>query len=598
MSPPVPLRHSLLLRLLAASIAIATCAIAATAWLTARGTTRALQRDQVAAAGQQTSVYADLVAYAAAHPSWDQVGPLLADLGARTGLEIRLTTLDGRLLGGSPRAVTAYVVVDPLHVDPGVVPAHHEYIDDRAVGPYRLTADERLREQADSAKVRTCLNEKGYTVRATALPSGRIALSTTAPAAGRDSCDLRAFATHVYRSEQAALVELSELMRPCLDQNDLQGKVISAVTWRYYPDESGVDAERAVGCTATGRRLQLERYVAPPAQLFVNAASAGTVPVGGFRLSGPNIARTAGAALLVLTVTVLITALVGARLVRPLRALTAAAQHPAGHQPGMPVRGRDEIGALTTALNEMSERRERAEAQRREMVSDIAHELRTPLSNIRTWLEAAEDGLAPPVTDAELTSLLLTEAMQLQHIVADLQDLADADAGTLRLDRRPVYVGELIRQAVTAHHGSAEAAGVTLRHRGTCDAAIDADPVRIAQVLTNLVTNAIRYTPAGGTVTVGVRTERGYVVLTVADTGRGISEHDLPYVFDRFWRADPSRNRDTGGSGLGLAIVRDLVAAHGGTIAVASRTGHGSTFTVRLPTYADASAGSSTTTGI
>ncbi|MFG1609545.1 ATP-binding protein [Actinoplanes sp. NPDC049265] len=584
MSARVPLRHSLLIRLLAASVVIAACAIAATAWLTARGATRALQREQVAAAGQQTSIYTELVAYAATHPTWDDVGPLLATLGTRTGLEIRLTTSDGRLLGGSPRAVTAYMVVDPLHVDPGVVPAHFEYIDDRAVGPYRLTADERRLEQATSEKVVTCFNEKGYTARATGLPSGRIAVSSGAPAAVRDSCGLRDFATYVYRSEQAALVELSRLMRSCLDQNELQGKVINPVTWRYFPAESGIDAERAVGCTATGRRIQLERYVAPPAQLFVNAAPASTVPVGGFRLSGPNITRTAGAALLVLTVTVLVTALVGARLVRPLRALTAAAQHPAGHQPGMPVRGRDEIGALTTALNQMSERRERAEAQRREMVSDIAHELRTPLSNIRTWLEAAEDGLAPPVTDAELTSLLLTEAMQLQHIVADLQDLADADAGSLRLDRRRVHVGELIRQAVTAHHGSAEAAGLDLRFGGAGDADVDADPVRIAQVLTNLITNAIRYTSAGGTVTVEARTEGDDVVLTVADTGHGISEHDLPYVFDRFWRADPSRNRNTGGSGLGLAIVRDLVTAHGGTITVSSIVGHGSTFTVRLPT--------------
>jgi two-component system, OmpR family, sensor histidine kinase BaeS len=583
MTARVPLRHSLLLRLFAASVSIAGCAIAATAWLTMWGTTRAIQRNTAQAAELNTRTYQELVAYAATHRSWDGVGPVLDALGARTGQRIRLTTPEGGLIAGSPDAVTPYMVVDPLHVDPAAVPAHFEYIDDRAVGPFLLSPDERQHQQAEADRVSACVNAAGHTVRATTMPSGRTTLSTAAPENVRRSCHLDAYNTRLPETQRAAILELNELMRDCLHTYGVQAKVLDPVAWFYLPRAPGVDADHIIGCIATGRRIQLGAYVAAPARLFVDHTPTAAPTDDRFTLGGANAARTAGAALLVLTVTVVITTGVGARLVRPLRALTAATRYPPDRRPGTHVRRRDEIGALADAFNDMSRRRQRAEAQRRAMVRDIAHELRTPLSNIRSWLEASEDGLAPPVTDPELTSSLLAEALQLQHIVDDLQDLADADAGTLRLDRRTVRVEDLVRQVVAAHRGSADAAGVTLRAAGDCAAQIDADPVRIAQTLTNLVTNAIRYTPPGGTVTVGADVEPDHVVLTVTDTGRGISTEDLPYVFDRFWRADPSRNRDTGGSGLGLAIVRNLVEAHGGTVGATSEPGRGSTFTVRLP---------------
>ncbi|MET9943070.1 sensor histidine kinase, partial [Streptomyces halstedii] len=278
--------------------------------------------------------------------------------------------------------------------------------------------------------------------------------------------------------------------------------------------------------------------------------------------------------------------LAGARLVRPLHALTGAAQRlrDGEEHASVPVSGDDEIGRLASAFNDMSAHRARLEEQRKAMVSDVAHELRTPLSNIRGWLEAAQDGLADP--DPAFVSSLLEEAVQLQHIIDDLQDLAAADAGALRLHPEPVRTGELLSQVAAAHQARAETAGVRLKVEGAAPAPeLHADPVRLRQAVGNLVSNAVRHTPAGGTVTLRAYGDgsKGVVVIEVEDTGTGIPADDLPYVFDRFWRAEKSRSRRTGGSGLGLAIVRKLTEAHGGTASATSTEGEGSAFTLRLP---------------
>jgi len=252
----------------------------------------------------------------------------------------------------------------------------------------------------------------------------------------------------------------------------------------------------------------------------------------------------------------------------------------------VPVGPDNEIGRLTATFNDMAAHRTRLEKQRKVMVSDVAHELRTPLSNIRGWLEAAQDGLAEP--DPVFVSSLLEEAVQLQHIIDDLQDLAAADAGALRLHVEPVRVDDLLIQVAAAHQGLAETAGITLTVSPAPAPALpllDADPVRLRQAVSNLVSNAVRHTPPGGRVTL-----RSYVTGTgdglaveVSDTGSGIPADEVPHVFDRFWRAEKSRSRSTGGSGLGLAIVLKLAEAHGGTADVVSTEGQGSVFTLRLP---------------
>jgi two-component system sensor histidine kinase BaeS len=574
----VPLRRSLLLRLLAASAVIAMCAIGATAWLVMRGTTQAIQQQQVRAYANDTRLYDALVGYAATHTSWDGAQPFLDGLTAGTDRRITLTTPGRQVLAGTPVTGQPAASVDPLHVDPAVLPDAHDQIDERAIGPYMLNDKERADQRTYATEIQQCVRQHSTaTTVQVEHPNGIVTVATNAPAKVKDDCqvDYPTLTSEVKRS----LDVLSELADICLRrQTSAKVSVQSPVTWAFDVYGGKADPAVARACVADARRQQLMPYVAPPVLMFIHSPDKPATT--GIRTEFP-LSRVAGVAALVMLVTVAVTALVGFRLIRPLRALIAAARHPAGTQARVPVRGRDEIGVLAAALNHESERRERAEAQRKAMVSDIAHELRTPLTNIRSWLEAAEDGLAAPVSDPQLATALLTEAVQLQRIIDDLQDLAAADAGVLRLDRRPVAAAELVRQAVTAHRGSADAAGVRLVEDIGFTGVVDADPVRLTQALGNLIGNAVRYTPAGGLVTVSTVEHGGAVLLRVADTGPGIAPEDLPRVFDRFWRADPSRTRDTGGSGLGLAIVKPLVEAHGGTVSVTSDE-HGATFTVRL----------------
>ncbi|MEV6757381.1 ATP-binding protein [Streptomyces sp. NPDC051214] len=367
-------------------------------------------------------------------------------------------------------------------------------------------------------------------------------------------------------------------------------------------DGTRVADAKAAACLGSARREQLGPYVSAPALLFVTSsdgsrtAAARAGETSGFSLSRANTTRLAGLSAAILAVTVAVTAFAASRLTRPLRALTTATQRMKTGEAAEPVNARSagsagEIRQLADAFNDMAahrkaleDHRKALEDQRQAMVSDVAHELRTPLSNIRGWLEAAEDGVV--ATDPELVSSLLEEAVLLQHIVNDLQDLAAADAGTLRLHREPVHASDVVDQVAAAHQAGAEAAGVRLRATTTGDPCFTADPLRLRQAIGNLVSNAIRHTPDGGSVTIDCRATADAVVVEVADTGTGIDPEDLPHVFDRFWRADKSRTRSTGGSGLGLAIVRQLVEGHGGTVTVRSTPGEGAVFTVRVPSEA------------
>jgi len=206
----------------------------------------------------------------------------------------------------------------------------------------------------------------------------------------------------------------------------------------------------------------------------------------------------------------------------------------------------DEIGQVAAAFNTMAERREQLEGLRTAMVSDVAHELRTPLSTIRGWLEAAEDGLVVP--DDRLLSSLLDETVLLQHVIDDLQDLSLADAGELRLHPERIDVHDLLDQVAAAHRRSAEEAGITLLVTADGRPEVLADPVRLRQAVGNLVSNAVRHTPRGGQVVLTTRTHDRDVVIEVADTGTGIASGDLPHVFERFWRAERSRKTGTPGA--------------------------------------------------
>lgn len=364
----------------------------------------------------------------------------------------------------------------------------------------------------------------------------------------------------------------------------------SAVPEETGIPESGAPPEpprfgaRTSACLDSARREQLDPYVAPAALLFTDdpeAEASGVVP-----LTGEGLVRVFGVVLLVLVLTVVVSVAVSTRLVRPVHALTDAVRRMREGRGRSRVEVHDsgEIGQLADAFNEMAEHLERLEKQRRAMVSDVSHELRTPLSNLRGWLEAAQDGVAD--LDRERMGMLVGETLLLQDIVDDLQDLALADAGRLRLSPEPVDAGALVEQVVDSQRMRAAGAGLRLVAEAGDEAGevvVVADRTRLVQVVGNLLGNALRHTPEAGTVTVGARRSGGEAVIEVADTGVGIPAEDLPHVFDRFWRADKSRNRRTGGSGLGLAIVRNLVELHGGSVAVESTVGEGTTFTVRLP---------------
>ena len=580
----VPLHRSLLVRLLATSVMIAVCSVAATAWLAARTTSSAIQQEQGQLLSSDTEIYDTLVGYAAGHPDWNGVAPTLRHLAERTGRRITLTTQSRRTIAasaaptGSALPARASAVVDPLHTDPALLPnAGANRIDPRAVGPYKLTAAERetLRGLAD--KLLACLGGRKGVASLVVGPSGRPSVklpdSALEGGAGDRGCGLAALGFTV-PTEREPLARLNTMVNDCLRSRHLE------------PVKFGIDFVISYGgppaqtCLDTARRDQLTPYVAPAALLFVTTPT-GSTTAPAFRFTSANTGRVAGVAGLVLLITVAVTVVVGTRLVRPLRALADAARRPVEEHQRVPVTTNDEIGYLAAAFNDLSQRRERMEGQRKAMVSDVAHELRTPLSTIRSWLEAVQDGIA--TSDQALVDSLLEEALLLQHIVDDLQDLAEADAGQLRIHPEPFLVRDLLDHVTTAHLGRAETAGVTLTTRTDGDPELSGDPVRLRQVVGNLVSNALRHTPPGGRVTLCARQTADHVTIEVADTGTGIPAEDLPRVFDRFWRAEKSRSRRTGGSGLGLAIVRRLTEAHGGTVTVVSTVGAGTVFTVRLP---------------
>lgn len=281
---------------------------------------------------------------------------------------------------------------------------------------------------------------------------------------------------------------------------------------------------------------------------------------------------------------ILLVLLLSRRMLGSIGNLTAAARR-LGHgdlSSRVPVRGNDEVAELGHAFNNMADALEDSERQRRAMVSDVAHELRTPLANIQGHIEAMQDGLMQP--NAENLDTIHQQTLHLNHLISDLRLLAESEARELSLSMEPTSVPELVNEVVESFRPRAEAASVQLS--GQIDdglPTLEMDRLRIQQALGNLLDNAIRHTPPGGSVAVSAQPHGDGVRVEVADTGSGIASEDLPRIFDRLYRADPSRHRATGGSGLGLTIARQLVEAHGGTIWAESQPGQGSRFGFDLP---------------
>jgi two-component system sensor histidine kinase BaeS len=281
---------------------------------------------------------------------------------------------------------------------------------------------------------------------------------------------------------------------------------------------------------------------------------------------------------------ILLTALLSKRIFGPIESLTRAARAMEAGERDRRVgtAGEDEVGELARAFDAMADAVARQEELRRRLVADVAHELRAPLTNIRGQIEAMQDGLVPP-QPAALESLH-EETMALARLADDLQDLALAEAGELKMSFAPVHLEEAVGRAVAAHQSRAQSAGVRLETDIPASLPhVRADERRLGQILRNLVENALAHTPGGGRIGLSAEVRDGHALVTVADTGSGIAAEDLPRVFERFYRSDESRSRQTGGAGLGLPIVRQMVLGHGGEISIESEPGRGTAVRFTLP---------------
>jgi signal transduction histidine kinase len=315
--------------------------------------------------------------------------------------------------------------------------------------------------------------------------------------------------------------------------------------------------------------------------------------LGLIQFSTPILQWSATLGVLALIPIVAIIAIVAAivfglrRLSTPLDELLAAADRVAegDYSARVVEKGPREIRSLARTFNNMAERLHETDEKRRNLLADVTHELRTPLTVIQGNLEGMLDG----VYAADETNLrsLLDETNLLSRLVEDLRTLALAESGALKLRKEPTDLTMLARDAAAAFQSQAETTGVALTVETADDIPwLDVDPGRIRQVLSNLLANALRYTPAGGSICVKVGMDSGHILLDVADTGPGIPTEDLPHIFERFYKSTDSGGkvpRDSGGMGLGLAIAKHLISAHAGTISAESSPGSGTTIHISLP---------------
>ena len=275
------------------------------------------------------------------------------------------------------------------------------------------------------------------------------------------------------------------------------------------------------------------------------------------------------------------------RITRPLSQLTEATHALAAGELGrqVPVTSEDELGRLASDFNQMAKALELSEAQRRQLLADTAHDLRTPIAVMQSHLEAMLDGVFP-MTPENLAAIH-EETLHLGRLVEDVRLLSLAETGQLPLEKKPIDLQEVTDQVVSAFAPLAEADGLVLESDLHPVPIITADNARLHQVLANLISNAMRFAPLGTgqppTVSVALRSAGDQVLITISDNGPGLTAEQQARVFDRFWRSDSARDRQGGNSGLGLAISKSIVEAHGGTISVDATPGDGAAFTISLP---------------
>ena len=339
--------------------------------------------------------------------------------------------------------------------------------------------------------------------------------------------------------------------------------------------------------TAYGRHLgQMEMMLdnTRPGEMRNLIAGRASELFRNFRLS--FIEALAWAILISLPVAFITSYFMSSSLIAPLRAMIHASQRISdGHyQERVPAAGNDELGNLSSSFNSMAEKLENVETRRRQLIGDVAHELRTPLSIIKGSMEGLIDGILPE--GPETYTQIINEAERLTRLVDDLQELSRVELGKISLDLHDVDLSELLKISQERISPAFQKKGIGLKVILSGEnVSIHVDVDRILQVLNNILVNSLQYTPRGGDVIVETILNNTDVLITVKDNGIGISKEDLPLLFDRFYRADKARTRmEGGGSGIGLTISKQIMEAHGGRLWVESPgKGKGSTFFIRIP---------------
>ena len=520
-------------------VVVAAVAASATAWLTVRQASERLTQETTLAHQDVDRIVSEITTFGLLQGTWGNADALVRELATRTNQRVRLMTTDGTPLVDNDPAAGATPPRQTITVDTHRVPS----LADVSPTQRAFWASNALLTYQAALERARCVQQHGIEVTAVPEPRGTYDFVQTQQGRTMAPCTTRATINTGELEERFAA--------PCAPAQE-------------------------VACLQKTFVEQISEITPPPVLILIGVLDK-PKPVE-IELM-PALTAAALVALIVMSVSLLISR----RVLRPISALARASQQlgEGNLAEQVPERGRDELAQLARSFNRMAESLRHSKEQQHNMIADIAHELRTPLANIRGYLEAFKDGVFPP--DPESLASLYEEAMLQQRLLDDLQELALAESGSLVYHPSRIDLTDLLQACRTAHASSAATGDIRIYVEAATPVVAVADPERIRQVVGNLITNAVRATPAGGRITLGLRAERGFAVIEVADNGSGIDAENLPHVFDRFWRADTARGRGTGGRGLGLAIAREIIAAHRGTISATSTPGTGTVFTVRLP---------------
>ncbi|WP_209559459.1 cell wall metabolism sensor histidine kinase WalK [Frigoribacterium sp. PvP032] len=578
------MRRSLLARFLAIGIVIVTLSIAGTTWIVSTAVTRrdAVQIDQDARIDQD--IVAEVRSWAGREQSWQDVGTELDRLGDRFDRRLVLLDVDGRTIADTDptRAVPELpgAPVDPLSE---TFADTLSPISTTVAGALVLDESQARSSRVAAEAVAACAGLPSSSV--SLWPSGRAVVSGAFP----PGCETAAY-TAPLGPEQAALDLLTAQTNECLAVQSItpvsavQLDLVSpgaaeGISLRVVGGDEAIPLEtlqRTRSCV-TRAWTTINEDLVPPRAYLVSS------PVDGARpsldsLTTDSLARIAAVVIGLVALSGALVLVASGQAVRRIRRLQLVTERlTAGqHAARATESGQDEISRLGSAVNQLADGLEQARQQRDQLTADIAHDLRTPLTNIRGWAEAWDDGV---VSDKdEVVRVIGREALHLERLVEDLRTVASSDAGELRLQPQEVDLAALLREAVDARRLQRP----VVDYRGPLRAVVVADPVLMRQVVGNLLDNALVH-GRPSTVVVSLLLGDGAVQVDVEDDGVGIREEDLASVFDRLWRADRSRRRDGPGHGLGLTITRRIVELHGGSIDVANVRPHGARFTFRIP---------------